>query len=266
MDLTDYLSDLGMNSYEAAAYLALISRDGLTPAELAPMAKIPRQRVYDILEALSSKGFCSIRDGSPKTYFAVPPDVALDKFRQQRAEAMERERERLARQSDTLLAQLLPIWEMGRDQKNPLRYIEILTDPNRIAAQALSLARSATRSVNSCIKTPLILTPEQNWRFLREPLERGIVYRAIYEHSARQDAQLSEWMTTFREHGQEIRLVEYLPIKMQAFDDEAALLSLQDPVGGPPSFTAIDIRHKGTVAFLNMAFEQLWQTGEPYNG
>ncbi|MBC8138289.1 MAG: TrmB family transcriptional regulator [Fibrella sp.] len=266
MDLTDYLSDLGMNSYEAAAYLALISRDGLTPTELAPMAKIPRQRVYDILDALSTKGFCSIRDGSPKTYFAVPPDVALEKFRQQRAEAMERERERLARQSEVLLTQLLPIWETGRDQKNPLRYIETLTDPNRIAAQALSLARGATRSVNSCIRLPLILTPEQNWRFLREPLERGIVYRAIYEKSARQSPQLSEWMTAFREYGQEIRLVEHLPIKMQAFDDEATMLSLQDPVGGAPSFTAITIRHPGTVAFLNMAFEQLWQTGEPYDG
>ncbi len=266
MNLNDDLSDLGMNSYEAAAYLALLSRDGLTPAELAPMAKIPRQRVYDVLETLSVKGFCSIRDGSPKTYFAVPPDVALERFRQQRAEAMERERERLAQQSDALLAQLLPIWTTGRDQKNPLRYIEILTDPNRIAAQALSLARGATRSVNSCIKTPLILSSEQNWRFLREPLERGLRYRAVYEQAARQDAQLSEWMTAFREYGQEIRLVEHLPIKMQAFDDESALLSLQDPVGGAPSFTAIAIHHPGTVAFLNMAFEQLWQTGEPYNG
>ncbi|MBC7805979.1 MAG: TrmB family transcriptional regulator [Akkermansiaceae bacterium] len=266
MDLTDYLSELGMNSYEAAAYLALISRDGLTPAELAPMAKIPRQRVYDVLDSLSAKGFCTVRDGSPKTYFAVPPDVALEKFRQQRAEAMERERERLSRQSDSLLAQLIPIWETGRGQKNPLRYVETLTDPNRIAAQALSFARGATRSVNSCIRLPLILTPEQNWRFLREPLERGIIYRAIYEKSARQNSQLSEWMTAFREYGQEIRLVEHLPIKMQSFDDEATMLSLQDPVAGTPSFTAITIRHQGTVAFLNMAFEQLWQTGEPYDG
>ena len=35
-----------------------------------------------------------------------------------------------------------------------------------------------------------------------------------------------------------------MPLKMQAFDDDAALLSMQDPVGGPPSFTALSIRRR----------------------
>lgn len=71
-------------------------------------------------------------------------------------------------------------------------------------------------------------------------------------------------MKTFRGWGQQIRLVSELPVKMNAFDDEAVLLSMQDPVGGPPSFTALAIRHRGTVAFLNLAFERLWEQGETF--
>jgi hypothetical protein len=58
-------------------------------------------------------------------------------------------------------------------------------------------------------------------------------------------------------------LAPELPLKVQLFDDEVALLSMQDPVGGPPSFTALSVRHRGMVAFLAMAFERLWEASEP---
>jgi len=71
-------------------------------------------------------------------------------------------------------------------------------------------------------------------------------------------------MTTFAEWGQQIRIADAVPLKIQAFDDDVVLLSMQDPVGGPPSFTAIAIRHAGTVAYLNLAFERLWDQSTPF--
>jgi HTH-type transcriptional regulator, sugar sensing transcriptional regulator len=257
------LSELGLSGYEAAVYLALLARGGLTPTELAARAKVPRQRIYDVLETLARKGLCTSRDTSPRTFFAVDPTLALEGLSQQRAAALEREREKTARKAQELIGELLPVFQAGRGQNDPLAYIEVLSDPSRIATRALELARSAQVSVNSCIKRPLILSQEQNWRFIREPLERGVLYRALYETSAVEEEELREWMQTFRAWGQQIRLVPELPVKMNAFDDAAALLSMQDPVGGPPSFTALAIQHRGTVAFLNMAFEHLWEQGEP---
>jgi hypothetical protein len=49
-----------------------------------------------------------------------------------------------------------------------------------------------------------------------------------------------------------------LPLKMQAFDDEAVLISMQDPAAGQPSFTAVAIHNRGLVAMVNLAFERLW--------
>lgn len=230
----DDLADLGLNGYEAAAYMALLGRSGLTPSELAVRAKVPRQRIYDVLDSLAAKGLCAFRDTSPKTCFATDPSLGLESLAHQRAEALERERERTALKARSLIDSLLPIFQAGRGQNDPLSYIDVLTDTNRIAAQSLEQARLAQTRVNACIKRPMILTAEQNWRFLREPLSRGVQYRALYEKAALEDDELRDWMASFREWGQEIRLVESLPVKMHAFDDNAALLSMQDPVGGPP--------------------------------
>jgi hypothetical protein len=78
-----------------------------------------------------------------------------------------------------------------------------------------------------------------------------------------QDAELAGWMTQFREWGLDIRTVPEMPLKMQAFDDEVVLVSMQDPAGGPPSFTAVVIHNRGLVAMLNLAFEHLWVGARP---
>jgi hypothetical protein len=51
---------------------------------------------------------------------------------------------------------------------------------------------------------------------------------------------------------------------MHAFDGKAALLSLQDPVGGKPSFTALLTHHAGMVEALTITFETLWSTARGY--
>ena len=264
--LLDHLSELGLTGYEALVYLALLSRAGLSPVELAGRAKVPRQRIYDVLEALSQKGLCLSRDTSPRTYFGIDPTIALEHLSRQKAEKLEREREQAARTARDLIAELTPLFQAGGGLDNPLNYIEILGDPNGIAARALELARAARVRVNSCIKLPLIMSAEQNWRFLREPLAHVALYRALYEGAALETPQIQEWIDTYRETGQQIRIADAIPVKMQAFDDHTVMLSMQDPVGGPPSFTMAVIRHPGTVEFLNMAFERLWENSDPMPG
>ena len=43
---------------------------------------------------------------------------------------------------------------------------------------------------------------------------------------------------------------------------DAALVSKQDPVSRVPGFTALAIQHRGVVAFLNLAFDRLWEQDE----
>lgn len=258
------LVSLGLNAYEASAYVALLGRREASPAEVARLARLPRQRIYDVLESLESKGLCLARDGTPKTYSAIDPKIALEVLAQERADALERQRQETQELATRVAAELLPIFTSGRGQTDPLAYVEVLSGTTRIAHRALSLAQEAKKSVNSCMGRPMILSKEQNWKFLRAPLGRGLKYRALCDTDAVGDPELFSWFQEFRRWGLEIRVVPKLPLKMQAFDDESVLISMQDPAAGQPSFTAIAVHNRGLVAMLNVAFERLWETGRPF--
>lgn len=257
------LTALGLTAYEAGAYLALLGRPELTSAEVAARAGIPRQRVYDVLASLAAKGLCLARDVSPRAFVAVDPAVGLDMLAREREAALARERETTKALAARLATALGPVFASGRGQNDPLAYVEVLSGATRIAHRALALAREAKRSVASCITRPMILSVEQNTTFMQAPLGRGLGYRALCDAAIMDDPELGVLLETLCGQGLALRVADALPLKMQAFDDEVALLSMQDPAGGPPSFTAVVIHNRGVAAMLSLAFEALWQAARP---
>jgi sugar-specific transcriptional regulator TrmB len=71
------LVELGLTGYEASAYVALTRRVEATATEVARIAKLPRQRIYDVLDGLVSQGFATIKPGRPARYVAAAPEEAL---------------------------------------------------------------------------------------------------------------------------------------------------------------------------------------------
>src|SRR5947207_3207517 len=74
------LTGLGLTSYEAKAYLALLRRDSSTASQVARLAGVPRQRVYDVLASLVGKGLAVARPGSVVKYAATAPEIALERL------------------------------------------------------------------------------------------------------------------------------------------------------------------------------------------
>ena len=122
------LQRLGLTSYEARAYLALLRRDSSTAAETARLAGLPRQRVYDVLSSLVEKGLASTKPGKAVKYSATPPEHALESLmtqhRQQLAE--------LERDTSSMLDTLQPAYLAGQEHTDPLEYIEVLRDRRAI--------------------------------------------------------------------------------------------------------------------------------------
>ena len=254
---------LGLNAYESAAYVALLSRPEMASAEVANRASIPRQRVYDVLASLVSKSLCIAHHGDRKTYSAVDPKIAFVLLANERAAILEHQRDEARTLAARLAAELTPVFASGRGQNDPLAYVEVLSGSTRIGYRALALAEAAKKSINSCMKPPMILSKEQNWTFLKAPLGRGLKYRALCDAATLADPELRAWMMQFHDWGLDIRVISELPLKMQTFDDEIVLVSMQDPAGGQPSFTAVAIHNRGFVAMLNLAFEHLWTLAKP---
>jgi HTH-type transcriptional regulator, sugar sensing transcriptional regulator len=90
------------------------------------------------------------------------------------------------------------------------------------------------------------------------PLAHGLIYRTLYEHRLLDDPASRDFVRQCVDWGQQARFVENVPVKMQLHDDRIALLSLQDPLGGEPRFTAIVVTNLGLTQLLSVAFETLW--------
>lgn len=141
---------LGLARYEARVYLGLIRRDSYTAAEVAREADVPRQRVYDVLDALVRRRLVTTHPGRVATYSAVTPELAVARLMALQRESVDR----LERVSEGLAAVLQPLWSDGRVHTDPLDYIEILRDPKAIAERFADIQQQAQHELLTFCKPP----------------------------------------------------------------------------------------------------------------
>lgn len=77
------LQGLGLNQYEAKAYVALLSLGTSTAYSISKNSGIPRARIYDILESLALRGVVMFEENTngTKNYTALPVKVFLEQVR-----------------------------------------------------------------------------------------------------------------------------------------------------------------------------------------
>ncbi|MDW8045393.1 MAG: helix-turn-helix domain-containing protein [Nitrososphaerota archaeon] len=71
--LISKLQQMGMSGYEAQVYVAALKIGPSTAAQLARHTKVPRQRIYDVLDSLANKGIVTVTMSKPKIYSVVAP-------------------------------------------------------------------------------------------------------------------------------------------------------------------------------------------------
>lgn len=94
--LVQQMMSLHVSKYEACAYLALLGCADSSAAEIADRAKVPRQRVYDVLASLHERGLIVTRRGRPVRYTALEPREALEALLESRLREQQAENKRLA--------------------------------------------------------------------------------------------------------------------------------------------------------------------------
>lgn len=79
----ELLQQLGLQEYEAKAFVALTRLPDGTAKEISEVSEVPRTRVYDAVRVLESKGLVEIQHSSPQQFRAVSIDEAADTLRQE---------------------------------------------------------------------------------------------------------------------------------------------------------------------------------------
>lgn len=256
----DPLVDLGLTRYEAAAYLALIRRNRATGAEVARLAELPRQRIYDVLDSLAARGLVTVQPGRPARFTARPPQEAVELLLREHRQRLERLEHDAARTAE----ELHPAYEAGREEDDPLRFIELLREPLAIGRRFAELQGTAEREILVFSKPPFAVDPEENVAGL-ELLGRGVEARGVYERSLYDDRRQVDAVAHFVEAGEQARVVDALPLKLVVIDERVALFTMEDPVAGTPGLTIMVVEHPALARLLKLAFERVWESGDEFS-
>ena len=248
---------LGLARYEARVYLALIRRESYTAAEAAREADVPRQRIYDVLDALVRRRLAVAHPGRVATFSATDPELALARLLSEQREALDR----MERVSAGLVGALVPVWSEGRSQSDPLDYIEVLRDPKAIAERFADIQDQARHEILSFNKPPFV-TPTANTAGItavRRLCRAQGEARAIYTYDVLDDPDVTANVQEFGQAGEQARFVRDLPLKFVIADASLVLCDMPDPVAGTGATTALFIEHPALAGCLRLTFQAVWQ-------
>ena len=246
---------LGLTLYEARAYVALIRRDGSTPAEVARVAGVPRPRIYDVIDSLVAKGLASERPGRVIRFVATPPAEAVNLLvhvHQERLQMLEAD-------AEAVREELVPAFLEGSAHSDPLDYIELIRLREAAAKRFTELQQSAVTELLVFSKMPFAVPIEENDAGL--DLARRRTMRSVYEFSLLDDPLSYEGIQRFITAGEQARFVEELPMKMGIIDERVVMLAMVDPVAGDTGLTTLVIENVQLARCLKIAFEQVWAAG-----
>jgi len=254
-DSVGLLTRLGLTSYEAKAYLALMRRDSSTAAQASRLAEVPRQRIYDVLASLVEKGFATTRPGRVVKYAPVAPELAIDSLvARQRQELVQTEAG--ARQ---MIEQLKPQFAAGKEHTDPLEFIEVLRDLRAVSERFGELQAGIKDEILVFSKPPYAQAPQENV----EGIELTATHDtwSVYELSAFDDPDFVEGVRRFIEAGEKARFVEVLPLKLVIIDAAVVMFGMEDPVAGDAALTMMVVEHPQLALVLKTAFMAIWESG-----
>jgi sugar-specific transcriptional regulator TrmB len=249
------LTALGLTTYEAKAYVALLGRDSFTAAQVARQGELPRQRIYDVLSSLVEKGLASSRPGSVVKYAAVAPELAIERL----VVAHRHNLESLERSAADVVAELAPAYASGQGNTDPLEYIEVLRDAGAINERFAELQSAVKREILVFTKPPYATPPQENVEGLE--VTRTHRARSVYEMSAFDDPAVIAGIERFVEAGEEARFVDDLPLKLVIIDETIVMFGMQDPVGSGRDLTIMVVEHPSLASVLKTSFEATWARG-----
>jgi len=80
-DVLSELVSLGLTSYEASTFYAIVTSPGRTATELCKETGIPDSKIYHTLGGLDRRGMIEVQRGRPKLFRALRPTDAMENLR-----------------------------------------------------------------------------------------------------------------------------------------------------------------------------------------
>jgi len=224
----------------------------MTAAKAAADIGRDRSEVERILAALASRGL-AVADPTTGEVSAAPPAVALGALlRQQREDLDAAERE---------LHALADKHRLGAASRAGADLAEVITDVSAVRHRYFQLQNAARHQVRSMMVPNLTVVPHQENAVGNEGLRRGVQYRAIIDREVLAQPGMPAMVAESLAEGEQIRVVERVPVKMIIADADIAMVPLLS--GHNTSPESVLVRASGLLDALIAYFEATWARAYP---
>jgi sugar-specific transcriptional regulator TrmB len=257
---------IGLTEYEAKVYVAMVKHGEQTASDLSKNAKVPRGRIYDVLERLAQRGFCTLEQGSVRKYSPTHPDIAIKRAVEERELQWHQNK---AKAID-IASLLLPIYtsSLERQPSDPTKFLTVLTSKPAIIQKFNELVASAKESVRAFVKQPYAMPftasgDEPQIDPLKTAKKAGVHLKGLYEVGGSEDeiANQNEVLQYFNKMGEDIRVTKEIPIKMLIIDSHTFMFSVLH--ASTTQLTATVIHHSELTAAMVLVFEHYWNSATP---
>ena len=258
------LQSLGLTAYEARSYLVLVGHPQFKALELAARARVPRQKIYEVLDSLVEKGFARVVQDRTKLFSAISPDQAVASYLARRAKEMELQLADQTKGAQEMVQELMTAYTEGQGGRGTLDFLRIINDPLQAALQFRRLLSEAQSQYLEFSRPPYAVDPLDAAQVI-QARRRGILCRILVEHGTL-DAEHERFLSEYSAAGVEVRDIEKVPLKMAVIDGRRGLLALLDPVITKPAWTSVVFEHEGLAEAMTALFENYWNRGKAVAG
>lgn len=257
------LQEVGLNIYEAAAYLSLLKLGVSEASDIYRDSEVPYGKIYSVLESLVGKGFVEVQASRPKKFRAVDPELALDTFFERKKAEVEREMALLKNSVEEAKEALKAVPTQKR--KDEFFWTTAITE-SEIKKFAVSIYSEVKKSV--CVLPPVFgisivfyLLPE-----IIKAIDRGVQiklmisprFMALASMLSHQEGEILEKL----KKGLDIRLVQNSNSCFGIVDDSIVVLFQPHPTDRDRVLSVVKVRDSGLAKNLKEEFELLWNAGK----
>ena len=226
-DFLNKLKALGLNSYEAKLWVALLSVGTSTAGELSDIANVPRSRSYDVLEGLEKKGFIITQIGKPIKYLAIPPEEVLERVKESISrEYKERENLMDSLQESELMTELDSLHNKGIKLIEPSDVSGSIKGRSKIYSRLNSMIKNAEKNIVLVTTTDGL---KRKSKILGKSLEKAKA-RGV-DISVHSSLKVDESTLNYFKKFADVKSSDKLRARMCVVDQNEVLLMLLDEGG-----------------------------------
>lgn len=186
------LLELGLNKYEAKVYLTLVGEGISTAKNISDITGIPYGKVYEIINSLSSKGFCNILPSKPMKCQAISPNNALITVKKN----MDEKHQKLEKY---VLKELEPMFIESKKFIEPKGIFWIINGRANVVKKIDELIQKAEKNIN------IICSPNS--------LSRLILHKELLQEAKNKGVEISVGGVVNKEILEELNSLDFCDIR-----------------------------------------------------